>query len=76
MAVDKQVKEKCWVQLRSKVILILPDDGKRAYGNTVYVEDENGVLAAYYYDEEQKKLIEEISSFADKVIAIFPSFVR
>lgn len=32
------MKEKCWVVEPSKVIIIFEDDGKRAYGNTVYAK--------------------------------------
>lgn len=32
------MKEKCWVVEASKVIIIKYDDGKRAYGNTVYTK--------------------------------------
>ncbi len=46
-------KEKAWVVEPSKVIIIIPDDGKRAYGNTVYTKgmESNQVLMIAHLDD-------------------------
>ena len=56
-------------QRKSKVLLTIKDDGKRAYGNTVYTEDDlgNRFIFAHldFFNVEQGDIIEPWETFAE-----------